>query len=53
MTVWFAPTPPAGQKRQLDPDLAEERLVEIFRLYGPLKPGSTRRWRPGDLESVN
>jgi hypothetical protein len=52
-TVHFSPTQPAGVKRgnwiQTDP---KKGFFAILRLYGPLEPFFTKKWRPSEIELV-
>jgi hypothetical protein len=52
-TVYFGPQQPAGVKRgnwiQTDPN---KGWFTILRLYSPLEPFFTKKWRPSEIELV-
>jgi hypothetical protein len=53
-TIYFGPTQPDGVKRgnwiQTDPN---KGWFTILRLYSPLEPFFTKKWRPSEIELVN
>ena len=52
-TIYFGPTKPDGVKRgnwiQTDPKKGWNTLL---RLYSPLEPFFTKKWRPSEIELV-
>jgi hypothetical protein len=51
-TVWFAPTPPAGQEGNWVQTMPGKTYHVLLRLYGPLEPFFDKTWIPGDFELV-
>jgi hypothetical protein len=53
-TIWFSPEQPEGVARgnwiQTDP---KKGFFTILRLYSPLEPFFTKKWRPTDIERVD
>ena len=49
-TVWFAPTPPAGQEGNWVQTMPGKSYNALLRLYGPLQPFFDKTWMPGDFE---
>jgi hypothetical protein len=52
-TVWFAPTPPAGQEGNWVQTMPGKGYNVLLRLYGPLEPWFDKTWMPGDFELVD
>jgi hypothetical protein len=52
-TVWFAPTPPAGQEGNWVQTMPGKSYNVLLRLYGPLGPFFDKTWMPGDFELVD
>ncbi|MFQ6537680.1 MULTISPECIES: DUF1254 domain-containing protein [Aphanothece] len=48
-TIWFGPTPPAGQEANWVQTMPGKGYNVILRLYGPLEPWFNQSWQPGDL----
>ena len=52
-TIYFSPTKPDGVKRgnwiQTDP---KKGWCTLLRLYSPLEPFFTKKWRPSEIELV-
>ena len=53
VTVWFGPTPPAGNEGNWIQTMPGKGYNVLLRLYGPLEPWFNQTWRPGDPELVN
>ncbi|MGH0029322.1 MAG: DUF1254 domain-containing protein [Myxococcota bacterium] len=53
-TIWFSPEQPEGVARgnwiQTDPN---KGFFTILRLYSPLEPFFTKKWRPSEIERVD
>ena len=52
VTVWFAPSPPAGHERNWVQTMPGKGWSTLLRLYGPLQPWLDKTWKPGDFELV-
>jgi hypothetical protein len=53
-TIYFGPTQPAGVKRgNWIQTMPNKGWFTILRLYSPLEPFFTRKWRPSEIEVVN
>jgi len=52
-TVYFGPTQPAGVKRgNWIQTMPGKGWFTLLRLYSPLEPFFTKKWRPGEIELV-
>jgi hypothetical protein len=52
-TVYFGPAQPAGIKRgNWIQTMPGKGFFAILRLYGPLEPFFTKKWRPSEIEPV-
>jgi hypothetical protein len=51
VTVWFAPSAPAGHEKNWVQTMPGRGFNLLLRLYGPLEPWFNQTWRPGDLEA--
>lgn len=49
-TVWFGPTPPAGQEGNWVQTMPGKGYNVLLRLYGPLEPWFDQSWRPSDFQ---
>lgn len=52
VTVYFAPTAPAGQEGNWVQTIPGKGWNALLRLYGPLEAWFDRSWKPGDFELV-
>jgi len=50
VTVWFAPSAPAGHEKNWVQTMPGKGYSVLLRLYGPLEPWFNQSWRPGDFE---
>jgi hypothetical protein len=53
VTVWFAPTAPAGHEANWVQTMPGKGWNSLLRLYAPLEPWFDKTWKPGDFELVN
>lgn len=53
ITVWFAPTAPAGEENNWVQTTPGKGWNMLLRLYGPLEPWFDKSWKPGDIERVD
>ena len=52
ITVWFAPSAPAGTEGNWVQTMPGKSFFVLIRLYGPLQPWFDKTWKPGDFELV-
>jgi hypothetical protein len=48
--VWFGPTPPPGKQANWVQTVPGKGWNTILRLYGPLEPWFSKKWRPSEIE---
>jgi hypothetical protein len=48
--VWFGPTPPPGKQANWVQTVPGKGWNTILRLYSPLEPWFSRKWRPSEIE---
>lgn len=53
VTIYFAPTAPAGQDKNWVQTMPNKGFHVLLRLYGPEQAWFDKTWKPGDFELVN